>query len=339
MKSRIFITLSLALMIVLYIVSLGGGVSSQFSTKDKKATEDQLTIGVSPAMRGTLPFSALFGSRTIPGVEIRIDGEVKGITDENGELLAKWIVAGKHNWSAIYEGKEVSQGEFEISAVTDAKIVDRAVRLRGEELRESGKLYALKDDWTFVHTVKNTGTTVIDHYTIELIASSGKGSSMKIELISPPIPGWIWKPFAGDLKSGRRRIEVKFKGDGVEIIDGCSAHPMKNVTLESTISKEGLWPGESITVAFEEPYVNCLDEIYKCMELKLNTEIRQKVVDVDKGIMNMIIKEYKVLFYTFHDIKAQLTLKGFNKKEIASLYLYIDDTMYDTAPWFDYEWL
>jgi hypothetical protein len=92
-------------------------------------------------------------------------------------------------------------------------------------------------------------------------------------------------------------------------------------------------------VAFEEPYTKCLEEFYQCMAAKLNTEITNEIADVDKAIMNLIIKKYKVSFFTFNDVKAKLTLKGLNKKETCSLYLYIDDKLCDTVPWFEYEWL
>jgi hypothetical protein len=67
----------------------------------------------------------LMGSRGIPGVKIRIDGKEKGTTDEKGELIVKWLVAGKHRWNAFYEGEEISRGEFEVSRITDAKIINR----------------------------------------------------------------------------------------------------------------------------------------------------------------------------------------------------------------------
>jgi hypothetical protein len=339
MKFRVAITIPLALFVTFYLATPGFATSSNASKKDEKVTENQLKIGVSPPMWGTVAFNALMGSRDIPGVEIRVDGEEKGITDEKGELLVKWLVTGKHRWSAFYEGEEVSQGEFEVSKITDARIIDRKIRLNGKEYKESVKFCALKDNWTFIHTLKNTGTTVIDHYSLELTSSSGKGSSMKIKLISPPIPGWIWKPFAGNLKTGRRRMEVVIKDDGVEMNDGCSAHPIENVTLETATSKGGLWPGETITVAFEEPYTKCLEEFYQCMAAKLNTEITNEIADVDNAIMNLMIKKYKVSFFTFNDVKVKLTLKGINKKETCSLYLYIDDKLCDTVPWFEYEWL
>ena len=338
MKCRVAITIPLALFVLFYLASPGFATSSDESKKDEKVTEDQLKIGASPPMRGTVAFSALLGSRDIPGVEIRIDGEKKGITDERGELLVKWLAAGKHKWSAFYEGEEVSQGDLEISEFTDAKIIDRKA-LIGEQFQEPLKFYALKDTWTFVHTIKNTGTTVIDHYSLELTSSSGKGSGLKIKLISPPLPGWVWKPFARNIRDGRRMMEVVIKDHGVEITNQCSHHPIENIIVNSPISKGGLWPGETITMTFDEHYAKCLEEFYQCMAVKLNTEVTSEVVDADDGIMNMFVKEYKISFLTFNDVKIKLTFKGLNKRETCSLSLYIDDKLCDTAPWFEFIWL
>ncbi|MDY6853990.1 MAG: hypothetical protein SWO11_04675 [Thermodesulfobacteriota bacterium] len=339
MKCRIAITIPLSLIVLLYLASSGFATSSaDESKKDEKATEDQLKIGASPPMRGTVAFNALNGSRDIPGVKIRIDGEEKGVTDENGELLVKWLVAGKHKWSAFYEEEEVSQGKFEVSKIIEAKIIDRKA-IFGKEFKEPIRFYALKDSWTFVHTVKNTGTTVIDHYALELSSSSGKGSAVKIKLISPPLPGWVWKPFAGHLKTGRRMMEVIIKDHGVEMADQCSHHPMGNLILYNPISKGGLWPGETITISSEEHYTKTLEEFYQCMAVKLDTKITNEIVDADNGIMNLFVKKYKISFLTFNDIKIKLTFKGLNRLETCFLRLYIDDKLCDTAPWFEFFWL
>ncbi|MDY6854754.1 MAG: hypothetical protein SWO11_08615 [Thermodesulfobacteriota bacterium] len=334
------IFLFIIVFILTYSLFGSSGISSQIYDRVSESTDDQIQIGISPPMGGTVAFSALAGHNTVSGVEIRIDGYEKGFTDEMGELLVKWLVAGTHSWSAIYAGREVSQGTFEIVKVVDAKIIDRgAITREGVEVRDFGTIKPFKDDWIFFATVMNTGTTAIDHYTIEMVCNMMKKSAMDIKLIRPAIPSLFWKPFAGKLRNTRRRLNVDIDQNEIKMADHYTKHPIEQVALREPFSEEALFPGEAIALQFEEPYSNCIDQCMRGSATILGTEITTEIEDAENGIMIMTIKKYKFGPFTMNNVKARLTLKGKMASDACKLNLLIDDTLYDTTSWLGCEFL
>ena len=340
MKIKKTIVLFVTALILTYALFGSSGISSQISDRISEITEKQIQIGVSPPMGGTVAFSALAGQKTVSGVEIRIDGKEKGFTDEVGELLVKWLIAGKHSWSAVYEGREVSQGTLEIAKIVDAKIIDRgAITREGVEVRDFGTIKPFKDDWTFFATVMNTGTTAIDHYTIEMVCNMLKKGAMDIKLVRPAIPSLFWKPFAGKLKNTRRRVTVDIDKEGIKMADHYTKHPIAQASLREPFSGENLLPGEAIAVEFKEPYSNCINECMHGSASVIGTEITTEIEDEEKGIMNMTIKKYKFGPFTMENVKARLTLKGKMDSDACELNLFINDTLYDTTSWLGCEFL
>jgi len=339
MRTKVLISIVLAITVVFGFSLPEIEVSSQAPKSVSTGLEKPLTVEVS-STKGTAVFEAKMGGIPASEVEVRIDNERKGSTDDIGRLRVKWLIAGKHSWSAFYKGREILQGEFEIPEVIDAEIIDRGVIMGEEEFRESFKIYPLKDRWTVFVAVKNTGTTMVDHFAIDILCAAGEESSIKVKLISPKIPSKLWEPFMRDmLNRCGRNIEVVVKDGELEMIDSYTQHPMDNVRLRTPISKEGIRPGEVITIEFEEAYRHCLEEFMEGMALELGTEVTTEVVDEENGIMRMMIKEYKLGPFRFRDIKGELCFKGPNKRETCSFHLYIDGELCDSASWLAYEWL
>jgi len=57
---------------------------------------DDFNVEALPPDRGTVMFIAQTGESPASGVEIRIDGESKGFTREDGKLKVEWLLFGKH---------------------------------------------------------------------------------------------------------------------------------------------------------------------------------------------------------------------------------------------------
>ena len=64
-------------------------------------SSDDLKVEALPPDRGTVMFIAQTGENPASGVEIRIDGESKGFTREDGKLKVEWLLFGKHIWGSV----------------------------------------------------------------------------------------------------------------------------------------------------------------------------------------------------------------------------------------------
>jgi hypothetical protein len=302
---------------------------------------ENVQVEALPPDRGTAAFIAQTEGEPISGVEIKIDGVTKGFTDGEGKLKVEWLIAGEHSWGAIYRGGKISQGKFEIPEIVDAEFVDVWAIVRGEEYREGFKVNPFKESAGPCWTIKNTGTTIIDHYTIKVPSSYKRGGAMKIKLISPSIPSWLWEPFVGEkLLSCDGGREVIIKDGEVEMYNCYTGHPESNVIIGTPIPEEGIRPGEIMTLGYKPPYyIQWTEEYLENKGRELGTEMPMEVVDEEKGIAHVVIKEYKLGPFTFHNIKMELLFKGLNKGGTVSVELYIDDKLYDSHPWMDYEWV
>ena len=129
-----------------------------------KALSEIPQVEALPPERGAVVFVAQTEKSPAQGVEVRIDGESKGFTEKGGKLKVEWLVEGKHSWEAFCEGKEISQGEFEIPRIVDIEIIDIWMEVEGEKVEK----LSMKDTPDSIFLVKNTGTTVIDNAKWEL---------------------------------------------------------------------------------------------------------------------------------------------------------------------------
>jgi|GEM_PF-2308455 len=120
---------------------------------------DDFNVEALPPDRGTVRFIAQTGESPASGVEIRVDGGSEGFTGEDGKLKVEWLTEGKHPWEAFYEGKEVSQGEFEVPRIVDIEIIDLWYEVEGEKVEK----LSMKDTLDAILLIKNTGTTVINN--------------------------------------------------------------------------------------------------------------------------------------------------------------------------------
>jgi len=72
---------------------------------------DDFNVEALPPDRGTVMFIAQTGESPASGVEIRIDGESKGFTREDGKLKVEWLLFGKHIWGQrMKEREHLSRG-------------------------------------------------------------------------------------------------------------------------------------------------------------------------------------------------------------------------------------
>ena len=147
----------LAILTLILLVALISGCFSNTTPIDVSISQGQT--------KGTIIFTAKQGEDPLKGVEIKINGQSKGSTDSDGILTVEWLLKGEYNWSAIYRGNETSFGNFTILEVVELEFVD---------MKLDKGVYHLGDIATGTVTVKNTGTTVIDHLTIKVAATNLK---------------------------------------------------------------------------------------------------------------------------------------------------------------------
>ena len=221
--------------------------------------------------RGTVMFIAQTGGNPAPGVEIRIDGKSKGFTGEDGKLKVEWLLFGNHVWEAVYEGEEISQGEFEIEKIADMEILDFHYEKNGKKVNE---FYPLKDTLRAVQTWGNTGTTLIDHWTWKLRAIPST-KEMEIKILHPKIPSRITNMFKGiviELSSPERGWDFFTKENKLyEVNIFTQKHEQFGVkepfaaaeqggVAELPTGYEGLKPGETIVVFETRPYAQWIRE-------------------------------------------------------------------------------
>jgi len=262
-----------------------------------------MKIEVLEPVNGRVVLLAKEKGNPIEGIEIRVEGESKGRTGAGGELEVQSILAGTHNWEALdSEGRE-AKGMIEIPEITQVEYVPMSVERDGQTVT---KWHPLTDTLSFVIEITNTGTTVVDHFTWRQTADIGH---MKIDLLHPKMPAKVWRPFAGNLLSGVTTVETRIDGDRVMMIDTISGIS-KEVISRTPFTPGGLQPGEKLVVEQTGRYWDSLQEAMDSRGIELGTEIKLNVVDEGKGIVDMVIKEYKFGPIKLHDMKARVIFKG-----------------------------
>jgi len=165
-------------------------------------------------------FAAEKDGRAIAGVKIKIDGHPSGLTDEYGRLEKQWLSAGVHQWQAVYKGAEIASGRLDVPKVVAVEITDRGTVMNGKRNREQLRVHPFMENWTGFFEVKNMGTTFLDHCNIRLKCPMKNSDAMEVDLLSPYIPAFIWRPFLGSmLNLCSRRVEVVISDGRVQIND------------------------------------------------------------------------------------------------------------------------
>ncbi|MEW6076298.1 MAG: hypothetical protein AB1724_00655 [Thermodesulfobacteriota bacterium] len=222
-----------------------------------------------------------------------------------------------------------------------AAITDCGAVMNGERKRSGLSVRPFLEDWTGFVAVKNTGTTFIDHFRISFSCPMKGSDAMKIDLVSPDIPAWLWKPFAGDMISlCTRGMDFVFTGGEVKMLDAATGNPItvSGVYPSQPLKPEGLPPGETVLVEYTEPYSACIEGFVHSIAARKHMDIRTEIMDRENNVMHMIARNYTIVFLTFDQIIAAITFKGKGEHGACSLELTIDDQLYDSIPWVAYEW-
>ncbi|MBU0995758.1 MAG: hypothetical protein KJ737_24960 [Proteobacteria bacterium] len=301
-----------------------------------------ISIRAYSPLNGAIVFEAQKNGIQQADVDIFVDESFVGKTDGTGQLRSEWLAAGDHAWQASHEGNKAAEGQFTVKETVDIVFEDRGAIMNGEMNRNNLQVRPLIETWTGFFSVRNTGTTAIDHFSVSFICPMRNEKSMTVKLVSPPIPSWLWKPFMGSmLDACKRRMVVNVQDKKVTMKDAFSDIPITVIDINSTkpLGENGLLPGAVITVQYTEPYQNCIDGFVRSIGKELNIEIDREVVDPENNIMQIIMREYKFGPMVFKKIKANAIFKGFGKEGTCTLGLSIDDTVYDQVPWVAFEWL
>jgi hypothetical protein len=225
--------------------------------------------------------------------------------------------------------------------VVSAAITDCGAVMNGERKRNGLSVRPFLEEWTGFVAVKNTGTTFIDHFRVSFSCPMEDSEAIKIDLVSPAIPSWLWKPFAGDMVSlCTRGMDFTVKDGAVAMHDAATGAPI-SVTgsyPSHPLRPEGLGPGETILIEYTEPYCTCIEGFVRSIATRKNMEIETEIVDRENNIMHMLAKNYSLAFLTFDQITAAITFKGTGEQGSCSLELSIDNQLYDSVPWVAYEW-
>jgi hypothetical protein len=213
--------------------------------------------------------------------------------------------------------------------------------MNGERRRDGLWVRPFLEDWTGFVAVKNTGTAFIDHFTVTFSSPMKDSKIIKIDLVSPAIPSWLWKPFAGDMLSlCTRGMNFTIKDGLVEMHDAASGVPISITGLYPSrpLGPEGLAPGEAVLIEYTEPYSNCIEGFVNSIATRKKMTITTEIVDRENNIMHMLAKDFKIAFLTFDQIIAAITFKGKGEYASCSLELSIDNELYDSVPWVSFEW-
>jgi hypothetical protein len=332
--------------LILGMMVLAISFTPQASTLPLKAMLfEDLKVEALPPDRGTVIFIAQTGENPASGVEIRIDGGSKGFTGEDGKLKVEWLLFGSHVWEALYKGERVSQGEFEIEKIADVDIVDFHLERDGEII---SSVYCLgADRISAVWEIKNTGTTVIDHFTWKLTTTPSV-SETEIKLLQPEIPSRIFNALKGWMMSifyssmGREMVFKESKVTWTNIY----SHKPESFKLEEPFEGEGeristspgftgIQPGEVVKFREEKPYVEWTLENMDNKASEMGVEMKIDIVDGKNGIMHIWVKEYKYGLIRLKNIETMAQFKGPVK---GAHQLLIDDK--SCCSWdFEYEYL
>ena len=176
----------------------------------------------------------------------------------------------------------------------------------GREGETVWKWRPLLDTLRFFVAIKNTGKTVIDHYvwkqTIDL-------SDTKVKLLHPRMPAQLWRPFASDVLSSVFVREVRI-GDGEVKVVNPILNRRHDVVPATPVTPGGMKPGETLIVEEKKPYVDLLMEGVEAKGVEMGTEAQLEIVDREKGVARLLVKEFSIGPITIHDMKAEAVLKG-----------------------------
>lgn len=190
---------------------------------------------------------------------------------------------------------------------TDIEYIGCWSEVEGYEGEKRYKFRPLLDALSISIAIKNTGTSLIDHFTFRQTASI---AHLKLDLLHPRIPAHLWKPFAGNLLTSSFFRLITVKPDGLEVTNPVSGRSVEATSL-SPIGNRGIDPGETFTIVEKKkPYVEFILEGMENKGAEMKADLRMEILDREMGIWDMVIKEYKLGPIAFHNMRLQIVMKG-----------------------------
>ena len=252
----------------------------------KALSETPQVEALSPE-RGTVVFIAQSEENPAQGVEVRIDGESKGFTEKDGKLKVEWLLFGDHFWEAIYGGKEVSRGEFEIEKIVGMEILDYWFEKEGKR----GTEVYLADEATFTTAVKNTGTAPID----QLVMVWGtKVKEPKVEVIRPRVPPFLVKRLYQVFIVPRieEKVDAERKLEPTESIELLSPDGKRKIVKSGETLEEitPIMPGETMVYAVKKTMAEWARE-------EMEFVFERGVAGVEFGGVETTIDEENAILY------------------------------------------
>ncbi|ABW66574.1 hypothetical protein Dole_0764 [Desulfosudis oleivorans Hxd3] len=242
---------------------------------------------------------------------------------------------------SAYQGAQVKEAPSAAPGVVNAVITDRGAVINGNRNRDALEIRPFQEAWTGFVAVKNTGTTFIDHFRISFTCPMEDSDAISLDLISPSMPSWIWRPLVGDMLSlCTRDMDFTILNNRVEVRDATTSARIAVAGLypSSPLGPEGLAPGQTLLIEYTEPYSDCLNGFVQSIATRKKMDFQTEIADRENNIMHMRIKKYKVAFLTFDQVVVAITFKGAGAYASCSLDLSIDNKLYDAVPWVAYEW-
>jgi hypothetical protein len=139
---------------------------------NKKLTANQTTIVIDSAQGVSVRDSSVSNNQR--GFQTQYDGKnsgVKGVTfsvdslapsevNACGHLSSKALMAGDHTWNAVFQGKNIGSGKFNIKEVSEAKITGLDI----------AKSYTAGSTVNAKIVIVNTGSTIVTGFDIRTLA-------------------------------------------------------------------------------------------------------------------------------------------------------------------------
>jgi len=96
----------------------------------------------------------------VKGVTVSVDSSAPSEVNACGHLSSKALMAGDHTWNAVFQGKNISSGKFNIKEVSEVKITNMDI----------AKSYTAGSTVNAKIVIVNTGSTIVTGFDIRTLA-------------------------------------------------------------------------------------------------------------------------------------------------------------------------
>jgi hypothetical protein len=121
-----------------------------------------VSVRDSSASKNQWGFQTQYNSKNsgVKGVMVSVDSSASSEVNACGHLSSKALMAGDHTWNAMFQGKNIGSGKFNIKEVNEVKIT----RL------DIAKSYTAGNTVSAKIVVVNTGSTIVTGFEIRTLA-------------------------------------------------------------------------------------------------------------------------------------------------------------------------